>query len=156
MCHRIPCHSSAPRCGGVGQPSRHRSEPPPAAERGQAVPLVLVAVVLAASLAVGVVRVAGAVRARADAQAAADAAALAGAGAGEAAARAAARANRAMVVRYAERGDEVEVTVRRDGVERTARAGWRPDDTPSEGAWAMWPLRTTGPRAAYGRLLSIP
>lgn len=82
-----------------------------AAERGQALPLVLVAVLLAVAtmLAVGALakRAVGDARART----AADAAALAGAAEGEAAARSIAADNGAQLVAYAEDGPRVRVEV---------------------------------------------
>lgn len=93
-------------------------------ERGQAVPLLLVAVLLAALCLGGLARLGGAAADRASAQAAADAAALAGAADGEVAAEQLAQANRAELVGYVAEGDDVIVTVERDGARATARARW--------------------------------
>ncbi len=91
-------------------------------ERGQALPLVLVALLLAAgvSLVVGAL----AERAVADARArtAADAAALAGAAEGEAAARVVAEDNDAALVDYDESGAQVRVEVALDGRRAVAAA----------------------------------
>lgn len=93
-------------------------------QRGQAVPLVAVVLVVVAMCGVGVVHVAGAASRRSAAQAAADAAALAGAAEGEDAARAVAEANRAELIAYRDVDLDVVVTVRRAGVTATARGRW--------------------------------
>jgi Tfp pilus assembly protein PilX len=96
-------------------------------DRGQALPLVLVALILAGLLGAGVVRVAAAAARRSAAQAAADAAALAGVTAGRGGAAHAAAANGAALRSYREDGDEVVVAVERRGAVASARARWSPD-----------------------------
>jgi hypothetical protein len=92
-------------------------------ERGQALPLVAVVLVLAAVVLVVVGRLGGAAVDRARAQTAADAAALAGAAEGEGAAAEAARANGAALESFVARGDEVEVVARvRDARARATAA----------------------------------
>ena len=88
------------------------------------------AVLFAALLGVGVVRIGAAAGEAASAQAAADATALAGAADGEAAAAEVARANDAEVVQYEPIGDDVRVTVERHGARATARARWQPTPIP--------------------------
>jgi len=80
-------------------------------ERGQALPLMLVALALAAAVMVAVGGLAQRAAADARARTAADAAALAGAAEGRAAANALAAANGAELVDYAEAGSRVRVTV---------------------------------------------
>jgi hypothetical protein len=99
-------------------------------ERGQAAPLALLALLFAVVLAVGVVRVGDAAGRGAAAQASADASALAGAAGGEAAAIEVATANQARVVRFAQVGDDVRVTVEQRGATATARARWQPVPIP--------------------------
>ncbi|MCU1370061.1 MAG: hypothetical protein JWO77_1255 [Ilumatobacteraceae bacterium] len=99
-------------------------------ERGQAAPLALMAVLFAALLAVGVVRVGDAAGRGAAAQASADASALAGAADGEEAAVEVATANQARVVRFEQVGDDVRVIVERRGATATARARWQPAPIP--------------------------
>lgn len=81
------------------------------AERGQALPLLVVVLVLAAAVAVVVADLGSAAVQRARARTAADAAALAGAAEGEAAARSVAADNGAEVVSFAVAGEIVEVVV---------------------------------------------
>lgn len=95
-------------------------------ERGQAAPLVLIAVLFAALSCLGLARLGAAAAGSARSQAAADAAALAGATDGEAAARRLAEANDATLVAFRTVGDDVEVTVERGGDTATARARWVP------------------------------
>ena len=80
-------------------------------DRGQALPLVLVALLLAAGVMLAVGGLAERAVADARARAAADAAALAGAAEGEAAARSVAEDNGAAVVAWAEAGAQVRVEV---------------------------------------------
>ncbi|WP_421118002.1 hypothetical protein ACE2AJ_11370 [Aquihabitans daechungensis] len=84
------------------------------------------AVLFAALLAAGVVRVGDAAGRGASAQAAADAAALAGAAEGPGAAAEVAAANDARILGFAQDGDDVRVTVERRGATATARARWQP------------------------------
>ena len=84
--------------------------------------LLLVALLLAGVMGLGLVRVAVASSRRSAAQAAADASALAGAAEGEEAAQRLAGVNQAELVSYRADGFDVEVVVRRDGVEAVARA----------------------------------
>lgn len=93
-------------------------------EKGQVLPLIMVALVMAGAVTFGLVHVASAVRERSSVQAAADAAALAGAGDGEAAARELAEANDAELVAFRRDGIEVEVVVTRHDVQASARARW--------------------------------
>lgn len=80
-------------------------------ERGQALPLVILVVVLCGAMVVGLGRLGQVAAARAQAQTAADGAALAGAAEGQAAAERVAQANEGRVVAYRARGREVEVEV---------------------------------------------
>ena len=80
-------------------------------ERGSALPLLVVAVVLGGVLALQMGRLGGAAGSRARAQTAADAAALAGAADGEPAARALAEVNGATLVGFEERGLDTRVVV---------------------------------------------
>lgn len=91
-------------------------------ERGSAVPLVAVAVVLAGMMLMGLGRVGAAGAARAAARTAADAAALAGAADGRTAAEALARANGAELVAYEGIGPDTRVTVRVGPAEAVGRA----------------------------------
>ena len=100
------------------------------AERGQAAPLALVALLFAALVGAGVVAVGGAAARASSAQAAADAAALAGAAEGRAAAVEVAHANGAEVVRFESVGDDVRVRIERRGAAATARARWQPTPIP--------------------------
>lgn len=93
-------------------------------ERGQALPLALVAILLAGLVAAGSVRLGVAASHRAGAQAAADAAALAGAADGREGASRVASANRARLVSYREEEFDVVVAVERFGVRAEARARW--------------------------------
>lgn len=93
-------------------------------ETGQALPLALVAILLAGLVAAGSVRLGVAASHRAAAQAAADATALAGAADGWAVASRVADANRARLVSYREEEFDVVVSVVRDGVRAQARARW--------------------------------
>lgn len=95
----------------------HRS-----AERGQAVPLLLVVLLLAVLAAVVVAEVGAATIERAEAQVAADAAALAGAVGGRAEAERAADANGAEVTGWRDVGDVVVVEVRYRRARATAAA----------------------------------
>lgn len=99
-------------------------------EQGQAAPLALVAVLLAALLTLGIARLGSAAGTAAMAQASADAVALAGAAEGEAAAGAVAAANEARLVRFEQVGDDVQVVVERRGATATARARWQPAPIP--------------------------
>ncbi|NLD78082.1 MAG: hypothetical protein GX643_15610 [Acidimicrobiales bacterium] len=107
------------------------SDQPPrtSGENGQVVPVMAVALLLAAVLGLGLVRVAGAAAQRAAAQAAADAAALAGAEDGRPGAVAAAEANGAVLVSYLHDHLDVEVEVTRRGHRAAARARWLPQNT---------------------------
>lgn len=80
-------------------------------ERGSALPVLVLAVVLGGVLALHMGRLGGAAGSRARAQTAADAAALAGAADGEPAARALAEANGATLVGFEERGLDTRVVV---------------------------------------------
>jgi hypothetical protein len=91
-------------------------------ERGSALPLLVVGVVLAGVLALQVGRMGGAAGARAQAQTAADAAALAGAADGEPAARALAEANGARLAGFEELGLDTRVVVELGPARATARA----------------------------------
>lgn len=84
---------------------------PRPSDAGQALPLVLVALVLAGAVLLAVGGLADRAIADARARTAADAAALAGAAEGEAAARSVAEANGATVVAWAEAGAQVRVEV---------------------------------------------
>lgn len=109
------------------RPRRHHIR---GSERGQAAPLALVALLFAALLCVGVVRVGDAAGRRAGAQASADAVALAAAAGGEPAAAEVAAANGARLVHLADEGDDVQVTIRQRGTTATARARWLPAPIP--------------------------
>lgn len=116
-------------------PGRSTSLPTPGpprlrSQRGQVAPLALVAVLFAALLAVGVLRVGDGAGRSAAAQAAADATALAGAAEGEAAATEVAAANGARLVAYGQLDDDVQVTIERRGATATARARWHPAPIP--------------------------
>jgi len=97
-------------------------------ERGQVTPLLAVAVVLLAVLALGIGRLGVAVADRARAGTAADAAALAAVVDGRPGAEALARANGGRVVDFDRVGADVVVTVRVGAAEATARA--RPATAP--------------------------
>lgn len=97
-------------------------------DSGQAAPLLAVALVLLATIGLGLVHLATAAGQRSLAQATADAVALAGAADGEEAARRVAEANQSIVVSYRQEGVEVEVTVERGGVRASARARWEPGE----------------------------
>ena len=112
--------TSSPSLGGLR----------PRAQRGQVAPLALVAVLFAALLAVGVLRVGDGAGRSAAAQAAADATALAGAAEGEAAATEVATANGARLVAFGQIDDDVQVTIERRGATATARARWHPAPIP--------------------------
>lgn len=99
-------------------------------ERGQAAPLALIALLFAALVGVGLVRVGAAGGLRASAQAAADATALAGASQGEAAAVEVATANGATIVSYRQQGTDVHIRLERRGATATARARWQPAPIP--------------------------
>lgn len=116
MSHRRRCSPRAARPPGG----------PRTATGGQAVPLLAVALLLAALAGLGLVRVAVAAAQRAAAQAAADATALAGAEMGREAAEEAARANGAVLVAFLQDHIDVEVTISRSGHTATARARWLP------------------------------
>lgn len=111
-------HRPAPD-GAVLRPSRRQG--------GQVVPVLAVALLLAALLGVGLVRLAGADARRAAAQAAADASALAGADGGRPAAEAMAAANGAVLVSYRSTDLDVVVVVERQRVRAEARARWGVD-----------------------------
>jgi D-alanyl-D-alanine carboxypeptidase-like protein/putative Flp pilus-assembly TadE/G-like protein len=91
-------------------------------ERGSALPMLVVGVLLAGVLALQIGRMGGAAGARARAQTAADAAALAGAADGEPAARALAEANGARLVAFEEHGRDTRVVVGLGPARATARA----------------------------------
>ncbi|MEO6125081.1 MAG: hypothetical protein ABIR32_15365 [Ilumatobacteraceae bacterium] len=99
-------------------------------DHGQAIGLILIAVVLIGSIAIAVGRVANRLHDRATAQAAADAAALAGATSGRGSAGEVAERNGASLVSYVERRSGIDVTVtvvvRIDGETATARASTEP------------------------------
>ncbi|HWJ98006.1 MAG TPA: hypothetical protein VNQ33_07590 [Acidimicrobiales bacterium] len=109
---------------------RRTTTTPRPTERGQAAPLMLVALLFAALVGVGIVRVGAAAGVAASAQAAADAAALAAAADGEDAAAEVAAANEAEVVTYESIGEDVRVTIERHGARATARARWQPAPIP--------------------------
>ncbi|MGI9022390.1 MAG: pilus assembly protein TadG-related protein [Acidimicrobiales bacterium] len=92
------------------------------AECGSALPLMVVAILLAGVLALQIARLGGAAAARARARTAADAAALAGAADGRAAAKALAEANAAKLVRYQQEGMDTEVEVELGGARAVGRA----------------------------------
>lgn len=96
----------------------------PGAEQGQVVPVLAVALVIAAALGFGLARVGAAATLEAQAEAAADGAALAGAAQGRPAAEEVAAANGAIVIAYVEQGLDVVVEIERRGVRATARARW--------------------------------
>lgn len=89
---------------------------------GQALPLVLLVIVLVAATALVIGRIGDLVVSHAQARTAADAAALAGARDGEAAAATAAAANRGTLVSFVTSGDDVEVQVSVGDARATARA----------------------------------
>ena len=91
-------------------------------QRGQALPLLVVVVALAALVVIGLGRLGGVVVARAEAQTAADAAALAGAVHGRAAADGLAAANGGHLVSWESAGREVEVVAEVRGERARARA----------------------------------
>ena len=91
-------------------------------ERGQALPLLALVIVLAGGAVVVLGRLGGAAVDRARAVAAADAAALAGAAGGRAEADEAAVANGARLRRFEDLGDDVRVQVSLGDAEATARA----------------------------------
>ena len=91
-------------------------------DRGSAVLLVAIAVVVSGATALGIARLGVAAIAAGRAQTAADAAALAGVIAGPTAARALASANGASLSGFTVEGDDVVVTVRYQGVLASARA----------------------------------
>ncbi len=91
-------------------------------ERGSVLPLMVLAVVLAALIAMGIARIGGAARDRAQAQTAADAAALAGAAEGPGAAKALAEANGAHLVSYRQEGLDTSVAVEVGPARATGRA----------------------------------
>ena len=93
-----------------------------ARERGQVLPLVALAVVVAGGAVVLLGRLGAAAVDRARARTAADAAALAGAAAGPGEARQVAGMNRASVVRFAREGSTTKVRVRVGQAEATAWA----------------------------------
>ena len=99
-------------------------------QRGQAIPVLAVLLVLVGLVGVGLVHVAAASAGRAATQAAADAAALAGASDGREAAARLAERNGGELVAYEEVDLDVVVTVRRGRFTARARARWtaRPAD----------------------------
>lgn len=97
-----------------------------AAEGGQVLPLVALALLIAAGALVVLAHLGRVASERAHAQTAADAAALAGVLEGRAAAEELAEANGAELVSFAVDGRDVQVVVEREGVRATARA--RRDD----------------------------
>jgi uncharacterized membrane protein len=96
-------------------------------ERGQVLPLAAGVIALAAAAMLLVVHLGRAANDRARARTAADAAALAGAAEGRAAATAIAAANHAVIARYDELPDGVQLSVRVGAATATARAA-RADD----------------------------
>ncbi|TPW10882.1 MAG: hypothetical protein FD127_3523 [Acidimicrobiaceae bacterium] len=92
-------------------------------DRGQAVLLCALVVVVAALVSVGVTEVGAAMIDRQRAQMAADAAALAGVGGGRAAATDVARRNHATLVNFERSGSDVVVVVVAGSARATARAG---------------------------------
>ncbi|MFN2608300.1 MAG: M15 family metallopeptidase [Acidimicrobiales bacterium] len=96
---------------GLAVPGRGRASGSGRSEQGSALPLMVVAVVAAGTLALQVAKLGGAAGDRARAQTAADAAALAGAADGEDAARALAEANGARLVGYTTAGLDTRVVV---------------------------------------------
>jgi hypothetical protein len=94
----------------------------PPRERGQAVPLLALVLLVAAAVLLVVTRLGIGATWRAQARTAADAAALAGAVDGEAAARRLAEANGTELVSFTERGDRVVVVVRRREAQARATA----------------------------------
>lgn len=96
--------------------------------RGQVVPLVAVALLVAGLVGMGVVRLAAAAARQSAAQAAADAAALAGAAEGPEVAEAVADANEGRILTYRREGADVVVSIERRGHRATARARWVPDE----------------------------
>lgn len=99
-------------------------------ERGSALPLLVVAVVLGGALALQMGRLGGVASSRAQAQTAADAAALAGAADGEPAARALAEANGAKLVAFEERGLDTRVVVELASAQASGKA--RREGSPEE------------------------
>lgn len=97
-----------------------RTDPHP--DRGQVLPLVAIALVIAAAALVVLGHVGRTATVRARAQTAADAAALAGATDGRSGAEDLAEANGAELVSFEADGAEVQVVVERDDVRATARA----------------------------------
>lgn len=91
-------------------------------ERGQALPLLALVIVVGGLIVVGLGRIGGAAVDRARASSAADAAALAGAAEGRAAATDLARANGGRVLQYDQLGDDARVRVQVGDAEATARA----------------------------------
>jgi hypothetical protein len=91
-------------------------------DRGQATVLVVVALALVATMALGLAHAGRVMTQRAQARTAADAAALAGAVEGEDSARSLAEANGAELVEYVRAGDEVTVKVSVAGVVAHGRA----------------------------------
>ena len=91
-------------------------------ERGSAVPLIVLVVIVAGGAIVLLGRIGGAAVDRAAARTAADAAALAGAAEGHAAARAVAAADGGQVVSYRELGTDTEVRVQVGQAQALARA----------------------------------
>lgn len=113
------------------QPFVHRTARRGRSQRGQALPLLAVVLLLMALVGAGLARVAAASAARAATQAAADAAALAGANDGQEAAARLARRNDAELVSYEEVDLDVVVTVRRGRFTARSRARW----TAAPDAW---------------------
>lgn len=112
--HRASRASSTPR-----RPPRGRG----CRERGQALPILLAILAVAAALALGLARVGVAASHRAAAQATADAVALAGAAEGRIAADSIARDEGAAIIEYRGAGEDVWVVIQRDGVRARAHAG---------------------------------
>ena len=94
----------------------------PTRERGQATPLMAVAMVMAAVVALALLHLGQEAVRSAEARTAADAAALAGAADGEEAARQLAAANGGALVSFEQIDDDVVVAVEREGHRVTARA----------------------------------
>ena len=105
---------------------------PGRSDEGQAAPLLVAVMAIAAVLILAIGQLGQRVIAAARARTAADAAALAGAAAGRTAAATMAAENGGTLVSYSETDGDVRVTVRLDGASATARAAMVADDTPGQ------------------------
>ena len=105
---------------------------PGRSDAGQAAPLLLAVMALAAVLILALGNLGQRAIATARARTAADAAALAGAAAGRAAAAAMAAENGGTLVSYSDAAGDVHVTVRVDGASASARAAMVADDGPAQ------------------------